>query len=136
MATLGTVIMHSGAIPGAHAEMIELLRKSSRGPDSSYFTRPLTNPHNLNHDQVTHGKLGWGPLKSGVVVISDLNVINDPIGKGGHFLVCYTNVDQVTSYYSYVLYTFLEAMKVYQSASSAAAVAPTSTAVSGPRTTP
>jgi hypothetical protein len=116
--------------------MIELLRKSSRGPDSSYFTRPLTNPHNLSHDQVTHGKIGYGPLKSRVVVISDLNVINNPIGKGGHFLVCYTNVDQQTSYWSYVLFTFLEAMKVYQSAASSGAVAPASTAVSGPRATP
>lgn len=44
MARLGTVILLGDVLPGAsHGEMNELLKKSSHGSDSSYFSRPTTH---------------------------------------------------------------------------------------------
>jgi hypothetical protein len=47
----------------------------------------------LSGDQVTHGKIGLGPLKSGQDVFSDLNRIADPVGSGGRSITCFTNAD-------------------------------------------
>src|SRR5262249_24030247 len=119
MARLGTAISLGTVLPAArHGEMLELLKKSSHGPASSYFTRPAITNH-LNGDKVTHGKIGLGPLKSGQAVYSDLNVIADPLGSGGRFVACYTNVDYNPYAIDHVLWTFLEAVRVYQSAAPA-----------------
>src|SRR5262249_4668434 len=46
MARLGTAISLGTVLPAAsHGEMLELLKKSSHGPDSSYFTRPAITNH-------------------------------------------------------------------------------------------
>ena len=128
MAQLGTVILLGSALPGvSHTEMSDLLKKSAHGSDSSYFTRS-NMPNHLTGAQVTHGKIGLGPLKSGSNVYSDLNLIADPIGRGGRFLVCYTNVDYSPYAIDDVLWTFLETIRVYQSAASAATAAPRATA--------
>ena len=81
MARLGAVILSGNVLPAAsHGEMAELLKKSSHGRDSSYFTRAkITNQ--LSHDQVTHGKIGLRPLKSGRNVYSDVNAISNPLAQ-------------------------------------------------------
>ena len=124
MARLGTVILLGSVLPAAsHGNMIELLKKSAHGSDSSYFSRSqITN--NLTGDQVTHGKIGLGPLKSNRNVYSDLNAISDPLGRGGRFVVCYTNVDYNPYAIDHVLWVFLTAIATYQSAASTAAAAP------------
>ncbi|HME28084.1 MAG TPA: hypothetical protein VKI44_43310 [Acetobacteraceae bacterium] len=136
MARLGTVILVGSVLPAAsHGEMIELLKKSSHGSDSSYFTRSQIPTH-LNGTQVTHGKIGLGPLKSGRDVYSDLNAIADPLGHGGRFIVCYTNVDYNPYAIDHVLWVFRETVRVYQSAASTAAAAPASTAAPRATATP
>jgi hypothetical protein len=125
MARLGLFFQFT-SVPGA-AEMIVLLEKSSSGPDSSYFTRPEVANH-LTSDQVVFGKIGYGPLKSGTEVLSDLNMIVNPRGHGGSFVVCFTNIDQVTYYTAHVLWTFLETVRAYKAAGSTAAAAPTGSA--------
>jgi hypothetical protein len=136
MARLGTVIMEGKVFPGAsHTEMIALLKKSAHGSDSSFFTRPEMGDLRLSGDQVTHGKIGYGPLKSGRMVYSDLNFITDPIGSGGHFITCFTNVDYNPYSINHVLWTFLEAVRVYQSAGPAAAAAPAPAAAPAARVT-
>ena len=135
MARLGVVIVLGSVLPGAsHVEMTKLLEKSSHGSDSSYFTRPGITNH-MTDTQVTHGKIGLGPLKSGRNVYSDLNMIRDPLGKGGTFFTCFTNTDYNPYAIDHVLWTFLETVRVYQSASAtapsaapAATAAPTATA--------
>jgi hypothetical protein len=145
MARLGSVILLGKVLPGAsHGEMLDLLDKSSHGTDGSYFSRPAFNNH-LTAAQVTHGKIGYGDLKKStrvapsgglVYVLADLNVISDPIGKGGRFVVCYTNVDQISYYVGHVLWTFREAMRIYQSAAPAAAAAPAAGPAVGASATP
>ena len=124
MARLGAVILSGNVLPAAsHGEMAELLKKSSHGRNSSYFTRAkITNQ--LSHDQVTHGKIGLGPLKSGRNVYSDVNAISDPLGRGGRFVTCFTNIDYNPYAIDHVLWVFLEAVRVYQSAAAPAAAAP------------
>jgi hypothetical protein len=135
MARLGVAILLGGALPGAsHSEMVELLKKSSHGKDSSYFTRPTITNH-LSGTQVTHGKIGLGPLKSKRNVYSDLNAIADPLGGGGRFVTCFTNIDYNPYAIDHVLWAFLEAVRVYQSAARAASAAPTGTAAPGATTT-
>jgi hypothetical protein len=134
MARLGTVILSGSVLPAAsHSEMTELLKKSAHGSDSSYFSRTEINNH-LTGGQVTHGKIGLGPLKSGTSVYSDLNAIANPMGRGGRFVVCYTNVDYTPYAIDHVLWVFLEAVRVYQSAPATATAAPTSTSAA-PRAT-
>jgi hypothetical protein len=134
MAQLGTVILLGSVLPAAsHGSMTELLKKSAHGSDSSYFSRNEISNH-LTGTQVTHGKIGLGPLKSGTDVYSDLNAIADPMGRGGRFVVCYTNVDYKPYAIDHVLWVFLEAVRVYQSAPSTATAAPTSTSAA-PRAT-
>ena len=128
MARLGLVFLLT-SLPGG-AEMLDLLKKSSKGSDSSYFTRTEVTNH-LTHDQVIFGKIGYGPLKSGTEVLSDLNMIANPLGRGGNFIVCYTNIDQVTYYTVHVLWTFLETVRAYQAAGSSAAAAPAATTALG-----
>jgi hypothetical protein len=124
MARLGTVIMLGSVLPAAsHGHMIDLLAQSSRGSDSSFFTRPEI-PHPLTHTQVTHGKIGLGPLKSKRDVYSDLNVISAPLGHGGRFIVCFTNIDWNPYSNGRVLRAFLETVRAYQSAPAAPAPAP------------
>jgi hypothetical protein len=136
MARLGVVILLGSALPGAsHGEMIELLKKSSHGTDSSYFTRSTITNH-LSGSQVTHGKIGLGPLKSGRSVYSDLNAIADPLGSGGRFVTCFTNIDYNPYAIDHVLWTFLEAVRTYQSAGSVAAGAPVGTAAPSATSTP
>jgi hypothetical protein len=131
MARLGVAILMGSALPGAsHAEMVELLKKSSHGPDSSYFTRPIVISH-LSGGQVTHGKIGLGPLKSGRKVYSDLNAIADPLGAGGRFVVCFTNIDYNPYAVDHVLWTFLETMRVYQSVARPALPVPAAAAAPG-----
>jgi hypothetical protein len=136
MARLGTVILLGNVLPAAsHGHMIELLKQSSRGTDSSYFTRPEIQ-HPLSHDQVTHGKIGLGPLKSGRDVYSDLNVISDPLGHGGRFIVCFTNIDWNPYSNGRVLRVFLETVRAYQSVAAAATAAPAPDAAPRATTTP
>lgn len=130
MARLGLVFLLTSLQGGA--EMLNRLKRSSRGPDSSYFTRPDVTNH-LTNDQVFFGKIGYGPLKSGIEVLSDLNMIS---GTSRNFIVCYTNVDQVTYGIDHVLWTFLETARIYQSAGGAAVAAPTATSSLGATTTP
>jgi hypothetical protein len=136
MARLGTVILRGSVLPAAsHGDMTELLKKSAHGSDSSYFSRnQITN--NLTGDQVTHGKIGLGPLKSNRSVYSDLNAIADPVGRGGRFVVCYTNVDYNPYAIDHVLWVFLTAMATYQSAASSTAAAPTTTTAPAATATP
>jgi hypothetical protein len=124
MARLGLIIVMGGA-PGAN-EMVDLLKKSSNGGDSSYFTRSRLS-HPMTHNQVVMGKIGFGPLKSKQEVLSDLNMIVNPVGHGGSFMVCYTNVDQVSYFIGDVLNAFRATVSAYQSASSAASTPATST---------
>ena len=136
MARLGTVILLGTVLPAAsHGEMIELLKKSSHGRDSSYFTRAKITNH-LSHDQVTHGKIGLGPLKSRRDVYSDVNAISDPLGKGGRFVICFTNVDYNPYAIDHVLWVFLEAVRVYQSAAPTPSAAPSAGAAPGATATP
>ena len=129
MARLGTIILLGSLLPAAsHGDMTALLKKSAHGSDSSYFTRRQVQGH-LGGDKVTHGKIGLGPLKSGVDVYSDLNAIADPVGRGGRFIVCYTNADYAPYAVDHVLWVFLETMRSYQSAAPSGSAAPTSTAV-------
>ena len=131
MARLGTVILLGTVLPAtSHGEMIELLKKSSHGRDSSYFTRPTITNH-LNGDQVTHGKIGLGPLKSGRSVYSDLNAIANPLGGGGRFVTCFTNADYNPYAIDHVLWMLLETVRVYQSAAATATAAPAATAAPG-----
>jgi hypothetical protein len=127
MARLGTIILLGSVLPAAsHGDMTELLKKSAHGKDSSYFTRSkITNK--LSGAQVTHGKIGLGPLKSKRNVYSDLNAIADPVGGGGRFIVCYSNVDYNPYAVDHVLWVFLTAIAQYQSAASSATTAPTTT---------
>jgi hypothetical protein len=127
MARLGTIILLGSVLPAAsHGDMTELLKKSAHGKDSSYFTRSkITNK--LSGTQVTHGKIGLGPLKSKRNVYSDLNAIADPVGGGGRFIVCYSNVDYNPYAVDHVLWVFLTAIAQYQSAASSATTAPTTT---------
>ena len=126
MARLGLVFLLT-SLPGA-AEMLTLLKKSSKGSDSSFFTRPgVTNQ--LTGDQVVFGKIGFGPLKSGHDVLSDLNMITNPLGHSGNFIVCFTNIDQVTYFTAHVLFAFLETVRVYRSAAAAAAAPAATTAL-------
>lgn len=122
MALLGLVIF-MGSAPGA-AEMVELLKKSSNGRDSSYFTRSALS-HPLSHSQVVMGKIGFGPLKSKQEVLSDVNMVLSPVGHGGSFMVCYTNVDQVAYYIGHVLNVFRETVRKYQSVSSSTSTSST-----------
>ncbi len=108
--------------------MNELLKKSSHGSDSSYFSRPTTQNH-LSDDQVTHGKIGLGFLKSGKKVYSDLNAISDPLGSGGRFMTCFTNADYHPYAIDHVLWAFIETVRVYQSVAAAAAPAAAAEAV-------
>jgi hypothetical protein len=129
MARLGTIILLGSVLPAAsHGDMTKLLEKSSHGKDSSYFTRKVVQGH-LSHHKVTHGKIGLGPLKSKQDVFSDVNAISDPVGGGGRFVVCYTNVDYHPYAVDHVLSVFMETMRTYQSV----AAAPSSSA---PITTP
>jgi hypothetical protein len=131
MARLGVVILLGSVLSGAsHSEMVKLLKESSHGSDSSYFTRPTITNH-LSDSQVTHGKIGLGPLKSGRDVYSDLNAIADPLGGGGRFVTCFTNIDYNPYAIDHVLWTFLEAVRIYQSAATAASAAPAATAAPG-----
>ena len=130
MARLGLVFLLT-SLPGS-AEMLNRLKRSSRGPDSSYFTRPDI-PNHLTNDQVFFGKIGYGPLKSGTPVLSDVNMIS---GRSRNYIVCYTNIDQITYGIGHVLWTFLETARVYESAGSTAAAAPTSTSSLGATATP
>jgi hypothetical protein len=136
MALLGTVILMGSVLPAAsHGDMAELLKKSAHGSDSSYFTRnEITNK--LSGNQVTHGKIGLGPLKSNRNVYSDLNAISDPVGGGGRFVVCYTNVDYNPYAIDHVLLVFLQTMVTYQSATTSAAAAPTTTTAPAATATP
>jgi hypothetical protein len=127
MARLGTAILVGNVLRASRVEMTDLLGKSSNGPDSSYFTREKVLNH-LSHDQVMYGKIGYGELKSGRIVYSDLNWIANPLGKGGGFFICYTNVDYNPYAIDHVLWTFLEAVGTYQSAARPAAAAPAATA--------
>jgi hypothetical protein len=123
MARLGVVILTGSVLSSAsHSEMIELLKKSAHGSDSSFFTRPEVG-NRLNGTQVTHGKIGYGPLKSGTIVYSDLNAISDPRGTGGRFLTCFTNIDYQPYAIDHVLWTFTETVRLYQSTAPAAAAA-------------
>ena len=128
MARLGTVILKGSVLPAAsHGIMTELLRKSAHGTDSSYFCRPTITNH-LTRTQVTHGKIGLGDLKSKRNVYSDLNAISGPVGRGGSFMVCYSNVDYNPYSIDHVLWVFLTAVASYQSAVSTAAAAPATSA--------
>jgi hypothetical protein len=123
MARLGAVILTGSVLPAAsHGAMADLLKKSAHGSDSSWFSRSSTN-NNLNGTQVTHGKIGLGPLKSNRNVYSDLNAISDPVGRGGRFIVCYSNVDYNPYAIDHVLWVFLTAMATYQSAAFSAGAA-------------
>ena len=136
MARLGTVILLGSVLPGAsHGEMAALLKESSHGTDSSYFTRRSIANH-LNGSQVTHGKIGLGLLKSGQKVYSDLNAIADPRGGGGRFITCFTNIDYHPYAIDHVLWVFLETVRVYQSAATAAATLPMRTAAPDATATP
>jgi hypothetical protein len=135
MARLGTVILMGTVIPGSHGEMIELLKKSAHGSDSSYFTRTEMQADRLNGHQVTHGKIGLGPLKSKRDVFADLNAIADPVGGGGRFVVCYTNVDYNPYSINDVLRTFLQAVRTYQSVAAPAAAPAAPTPTVAPRAT-
>jgi hypothetical protein len=128
MARLGTVILMGTVLPAAsHGEMTELLKKSAHGSDSSYFTRPEMTTDRLSGDQVTHGKIGLGPLKSHRDVFSDLNRIANPAGGGGSFITCFTNADYHPYSINDVLRTFLQTVRIYQSVAAAAPAAPTPT---------
>ena len=136
MARLGSIILLGSVLPAAsHGDMTELLKKSAHGTDSSYFTRRKVQGH-LGGNKVTHGKIGLGPLKSGTDVYSDLNAISDPVGGGGRFIVCYTNVDYNPYAIDHVLSAFLDAVRVYQSAAATAAAAPSAGAAPGATATP
>jgi hypothetical protein len=127
MARLGLIIfMGGGPGAGGNGEMVKLLTKSSNGGDSSYFTRSSLS-HPMTHNQVVWGKIGWGPLKSKQNVLSDLNMIVNPLGHGGSFMVCYTNIDQVSYFIGHVLNAFRETVRAYQSVSSAASTPAAST---------
>jgi hypothetical protein len=73
------------------------------------------------------GKIGFGPLKSKQEILSDLNMIVNPVGHGGSFMVCYTNLDQVSYFIGDVLNAFRATVRAYQSVSSAASIPATST---------
>ena len=131
MARLGLAIFVQRILPGTSSgQMVQLLKMSAEGSDSSYFTRTeiFTDPAQkaLTHKQVTHGKIGLGELKSKRKVFSDLNAINDPIGQGGDFTVCYTNIDYNPHSIQEVLQVIRDTMGIYQGGAAAppAAAAP------------
>ncbi|HEV8677979.1 MAG TPA: hypothetical protein VGQ90_01290 [Stellaceae bacterium] len=126
MARLGVTILIGSVLPGAsHGDMTDLLKKSAHGSDSSYFTRSeIAAALRLNGTQVTHGKIGFGPLKSGRIVYSDLNLIADPPTGAGRYVVCYSNVDYNPYALDHVLTIFRETVRVYKSGASAPVTAP------------
>jgi hypothetical protein len=130
MARLGLSIFVQRILPGtSSAGMLELLRQSAHGTDSSYFTREEMGVHALTGDQVTHGKIGLGDLKSRRKVFADLNAINNPVGHAGNFTVCYTNVDYNPYSIQAVLKAFTDTISIYQGITAApAAPAPAATA--------
>jgi len=133
MARLGlSIFVHRILAGTSSAAMLELLKQSAHGSDSSYFTRDEMKLEALNGDQVTHGKIGLGDLKSGRKVFADLNAINNPIGHAGNFTVCYTNVDYNPYSIQGVLKAFKDTISIYQGVTKA----PTAPATTGPATAP
>jgi hypothetical protein len=102
---------------------------------TSYFTRDEVQNH-LSHSEVIYGKIGFGYLKSGRIVYSDLKWIANPLGKYGRFITCFTNIDYDPYTINHMLWTFLEAVRTYQSAARPAAAAPAATAAPGASGTP
>jgi hypothetical protein len=136
MARLGTAILFGSVFsPKSHGEMAKLLKDSSSGPDSSYFTRAGNTTNTLSGSQVTHGKIGYGNLKSKRIIFSDLNAIADPVGNGGRFIACYSNVDYDPYSIDDVLRVFLVAVRAYQSGCAAVAPAAAAAAAAAARVT-
>jgi Beta-lactamase enzyme family len=76
----------------SHQNLQDLMSRSTRGPDPSYLVRSRRSSP-LPQDQVTHTKIGYGPLKSGTIVYSEACRLRGIGPAGGSYVVAYLNVD-------------------------------------------
>jgi hypothetical protein len=141
MARLGVTLFLQRFLPGASSgKMLDLLRESSHGDDASWFTRADVVNSPLSGDQVTHGKIGRGELKSKRIVFSDLNAINNPVGGSGSFTVCFTNIHYDSYTIPDVFDAFLSTIRTYQGIPAPKPATPgpaaTAPAATTPRATP
>jgi hypothetical protein len=93
-ARLLAVILTDSVLPGdAHGLMTRLLKSAASGDEPSWLTRQDTIRH-LSTDQVTHGKIGKGPLKGKRGnVFSEVCFVKSIALDSATYIVSYANID-------------------------------------------
>jgi hypothetical protein len=94
-ARLIAVILTDSVIPGdSHGMMTKLLSGAAHGPEPSFLTRKEHPDHRLTEDQVSHVKIGKGPLKGNKTdVFSEACFLKNVAATGGTYIASYANID-------------------------------------------
>jgi hypothetical protein len=113
IAHMMAVILTDNNVPAGHADMIKLLEKSAHGSDPSWFLRSEVG-NRLAAAQVTHAKIGLGPLKSRRDVYSEATGLKGVVGANRRYATGFVNVDYSPYSLDDVLTVIKEAIRVYE----------------------
>jgi hypothetical protein len=112
IAHLMAVVLVDHVLPGeSHAAISKWLRESAHGRYPSLFIRPEVR-NRLRDDQVTHSKIGRGPLKKGDLVFSEVALLTD-VGKR-LYIASFLNVDYNPYAIDQVLEVIKHAIRIYE----------------------
>ncbi len=116
MARLMALIANDGIIDKNACEaMRKLMAKATRGPDQPFVTRDVGSAGlAIPLEKVTHAKLGFGPLKKGGNVCSELFRLQGVRNASKAYAVAFQNLNENQSPLADVNYMLLNAITTYE----------------------
>lgn len=114
-ARLLAVILTDSVLPGdSHGLMTKLLKDAAIGGESSFLSRSDI-PNHFSQDQVTHGKIGKGPLKNKRDVYSEACFLKSIASAGATYITSYANVDFQPYWTGDIVTIIMRAISIYES---------------------
>lgn len=116
MAKLMALIANDGVLDKSACEaMRKLMAKATRGPDRPFVTRDVGSAGlAIPLEKVTHAKLGFGPLKKGGNVCSELFRLEGIRNASKSYAVAFQNLNENQSPLADVNYLLLRAITTYE----------------------
>ncbi len=111
-----TLILNNAILdPFACADMRKLLAAATRGIDQPFLSRDTVQKEfRIPLDQITHAKLGFGPLKVGGNVLSEMFRLEN-LGKPGRaYAVAFQNVNEKESVLADVAWMIRRTLALYE----------------------